>query len=105
MPKKIQNFAKSALVKPITINVGRAGAASLDVIQVCSHPHISFMQLNLWSVKCCYMIKAVSLQEVEYVKEEAKMVYLLECLQKTSPPVSASICCNAGKCQKNLSKH
>lgn len=40
MPKKIQNFAKSALVKPITINVGRAGAASLDVIQVnalCTH--------------------------------------------------------------------
>lgn len=36
MPKKIQNFAKSALVKPITINVGRAGAASLDVIQVCA---------------------------------------------------------------------
>ena len=24
---------------------------------------------------------------MEYVKEEAKMVYLLECLQKTSPPV------------------
>lgn len=34
MPKKIQNFARSALVKPITINVGRAGAASLNVIQV-----------------------------------------------------------------------
>ena len=30
---------------------------------------------------------ACRLQEVEYVKEEAKMVYLLECLQKTSPPV------------------
>lgn len=58
MPKKIQNFAKSALVKPVTVNVGRAGAASLDVIQ-----------------------------EVEYVKQEAKMVYLLECLQKTPPPV------------------
>ncbi|XP_006816434.1 putative ATP-dependent RNA helicase DDX41 [Saccoglossus kowalevskii] len=58
MPKKIQNFARSALVKPITVNVGRAGAASLDV-----------------------------LQEVEYVKQEAKMVYLLECLQKTQPPV------------------
>lgn len=42
MPKKIQNFAKSALVKPITINVGRAGAASLDVIQVCSHPPYYF---------------------------------------------------------------
>uniref|UniRef100_A0A8C4NHZ0 Probable ATP-dependent RNA helicase DDX41 n=1 Tax=Eptatretus burgeri TaxID=7764 RepID=A0A8C4NHZ0_EPTBU len=58
MPKKIQNFARSALVLPVTINVGRAGAANLDVIQ-----------------------------EVEYVKEEAKMVYLLECLQKTAPPV------------------
>ncbi|KAM5245578.1 LOW QUALITY PROTEIN: putative ATP-dependent RNA helicase DDX41 [Ctenodactylus gundi] len=58
MPKKIQNFAKSALVKPVTINVGRAGAASLAVIQ-----------------------------EVEYVREEAKMVYLLQCLQKTPPPV------------------
>ncbi|XP_051825903.1 probable ATP-dependent RNA helicase DDX41 [Antechinus flavipes] len=58
MPQKIQNFAKSALVKPVIVNVGRAGAASLDVIQ-----------------------------EVEYVKEEVKMVYLLECLQKTPPPV------------------
>ncbi|XP_033207780.1 ATP-dependent RNA helicase abstrakt [Belonocnema kinseyi] len=58
MPKKIQNFARSALVKPITINVGRAGAASMNVIQ-----------------------------EVEYVKQEAKIVYLLECLQKTHPPV------------------
>jgi ATP-dependent RNA helicase DDX41 len=58
MPKKIQNFAKSALVKPVEVNVGRAGAANLDVFQ-----------------------------EVEYVKQEAKIVYLLECLQKTPPPV------------------
>ncbi|KAI8060839.1 P-loop containing nucleoside triphosphate hydrolase protein [Gongronella butleri] len=58
MPKKIQEFALSALIKPLIVNVGRAGAASLDVIQ-----------------------------EVEYVKQEAKMVYLLECLQKTPPPV------------------
>ncbi|XP_050435933.1 ATP-dependent RNA helicase abstrakt [Adelges cooleyi] len=58
MPKKIQNFARSALVKPISINVGRAGAASMNVIQ-----------------------------EVEYVKQEAKVVYLLECLKKTMPPV------------------
>ncbi|KAJ3075906.1 hypothetical protein HDU98_006538 [Podochytrium sp. JEL0797] len=57
MPKKIQNFAKSALVDPIVVNVGRAGSASLDVIQ-----------------------------EIEYVKQEAKIVYLLECLQKTPPP-------------------
>lgn len=27
------------------------------------------------------------IQEVEYVKEEAKLEYLLECLQKTAPPV------------------
>mmetsp|Transcript_21135 Transcript_21135/g.59470 ORF Transcript_21135/g.59470 Transcript_21135/m.59470 type:complete len:941 (-) Transcript_21135:48-2870(-) len=58
MPRKIQNFARSALVKPIVVNVGRAGATNLDVIQ-----------------------------EVEFVKQEAKIVYLLQCLQKTSPPV------------------
>ena len=58
MPQKIRKFAESALVNPIVVNVGRAGAANLDVVQ-----------------------------EVEYVKQEAKIVYLLECLQKTSPPV------------------
>lgn len=57
MPKRIQDFAQQSLVQPIVVNVGRAGAANLDVIQ-----------------------------EVEYVKQEAKMVYLLECLQKTAPP-------------------
>jgi len=57
-PKKFQDFAKATLVKPVVVNVGRAGAANLDVIQ-----------------------------EVEYVKQEAKIVYLLECLQKTAPPV------------------
>ncbi|KAI0736494.1 DEAD-domain-containing protein [Fomitopsis betulina] len=58
MPRKIQDFAQLSLVKPVLVNVGRAGAANLDVLQV-----------------------------VEYVKQEAKMVYLLECLQKTPPPV------------------
>lgn len=57
MPKRIQDFAHQSLVQPIVVNVGRAGAANMDVIQ-----------------------------EVEYVKQEAKMVYLLECLQKTAPP-------------------
>merc|ERR1719343_605640 len=42
MPRKIQDFAKTALIDPVVINVGRAGAANLDVIQ-----------------------------EVEYVKQEA----------------------------------
>ncbi|KAG0665013.1 hypothetical protein C6P46_000639 [Rhodotorula mucilaginosa] len=53
MPKRIQDFAQSALVQPILVNVGRAGAASLNIIQ-----------------------------EVEYVKQEAKMVYLLEYIQE-----------------------
>jgi len=34
MPAKIKAFAASALVDPVTVNVGRAGAANLDVIQV-----------------------------------------------------------------------
>eukprot|EP00923_Selenidium_pygospionis_P032631 GHVN01057505.1.p1 GENE.GHVN01057505.1~~GHVN01057505.1.p1 ORF type:complete len:617 (-),score=94.40 GHVN01057505.1:351-2201(-) len=58
MPRKIQHFAERALVDPITVNVGRAGAANLDVSQ-----------------------------EVEYVKQEAKLPHLLSCLQKTMPPV------------------
>lgn len=58
MPKKIQNFAKSALVKPVTVNVGRAGAANINVIQ-----------------------------EVEHVKPESRMLQILDCLQKTAPPV------------------
>ena len=36
MPAKIKSFAESALVDPIEVNVGRAGAASLDIIQVGS---------------------------------------------------------------------
>ena len=35
MPIKVKAFAESALVDPVTVNVGRAGAANLDVIQVC----------------------------------------------------------------------
>eukprot|EP01055_Gregarina_sp_Pseudo9_P001486 Gregarina_sp_Pseudo_9__1485@NODE_1_length_8127_cov_32_238872_g0_i0_p1_GENE_NODE_1_length_8127_cov_32_238872_g0_i0NODE_1_length_8127_cov_32_238872_g0_i0_p1_ORF_typecomplete_len620_score151_17DEAD/PF00270_29/1_6e43DEAD/PF00270_29/7_8e02Helicase_C/PF00271_31/3_9e03Helicase_C/PF00271_31/2e29ResIII/PF04851_15/1_6e10ResIII/PF04851_15/7_2e03ResIII/PF04851_15/9_3e03ERCC3_RAD25_C/PF16203_5/4_5e07UTP25/PF06862_12/3_5e02UTP25/PF06862_12/0_005Helicase_C_4/PF13871_6/0_0012SecA_DEAD/PF07517_14/0_042XPCbinding len=58
MPRKIQEFATSALTKPVLCNVGRAGAANLDVIQ-----------------------------EVEYVKAEMRLPYMLECLQKTEPPV------------------
>jgi len=58
MPKKIQNFARSALVQPILVNVGRAGAASMNIVQ-----------------------------EVEYVQPEAKICYILDCLRKTSPPV------------------
>lgn len=58
MPAKIKQFAATSLVDPIVVNVGRAGAASLDVVQ-----------------------------HVEYVKEENRMVYILECLQKTAPPV------------------
>ncbi|PIA17876.1 P-loop containing nucleoside triphosphate hydrolase protein [Coemansia reversa NRRL 1564] len=58
MPRKIQDFARSALVKPVVVNVSRAGAANMDIIQ-----------------------------GVEYVKPEMRVAYLLECLQKTAPPV------------------
>lgn len=57
MQTKINNCARTALIKPVIINVGRAGAANLDVIQA-----------------------------VAFVKQEAKYVYLLECLQKTPLP-------------------
>ena len=82
MPKKIQNFATSALVKPITVNVGRAGAASLNIVQV----NMKFGQIFTLlqpSLRLFYCI----VQEVEFVKTEAKVVYILECLQKTQPPV------------------
>jgi len=46
------------LVKPVTVNVGRAGAASINI-----------------------------LQEVEYVKPESRIPHLLQSLQKTPPPV------------------
>lgn len=58
MPKTIQAFAKSALNNAIEVNVGRAGAANLNV-----------------------------LQEVVYVTQESKIVYLLDCLIRTPPPV------------------
>lgn len=58
MPAKIKDFAREALVRPVVVNVGRAGAANMDVVQ-----------------------------EVEYVRAEARVVYLLQCLTKTAPPV------------------
>ncbi|EGR31756.1 hypothetical protein IMG5_102560 [Ichthyophthirius multifiliis] len=58
MPKKVQDFAKQALINPIIINVGRAGSVNYNVIQ-----------------------------EVEYVKQEEKLQHLIKCLQKTAPPV------------------
>lgn len=66
MPHQTKELAATSMVRPVTVNVGRAGAANLDVIQ-----------------------------EVEYVKEDAKIVYLLECLKKTAPPVLI-FCSNQG---------
>lgn len=70
MPKKIKDFAQEALVKPIVVNVGRAGAANLDVIQqVCGklvywhsvtcHLHCTLLSLHVsavsldLAVRCC----------------------------------------------------
>lgn len=46
MPQKIKAFAASALVDPITVNVGRAGAANLDVIQASSATQMSISLLE-----------------------------------------------------------
>ncbi len=123
MPAKIKSFAESALVDPVTVNVGRAGATNLDIIQVgrrlcvelavfaaCGGKAVQSSALT-WHLRqpcrigrrqyTCWMASttpsstylehlpdSIALpQEVEYVKEEAKLVYLLECLQKTPPPV------------------
>lgn len=57
MPTKIMTFASSALVKPVVVNVGRAGAASLNISQ-----------------------------HVEVVRLDARISRLLNVLQKTAPP-------------------
>jgi ATP-dependent RNA helicase DDX41 len=45
MPRKIQDFAQQSLVRPVLVNVGRAGAANLDVLQV----HYSLERLDVFS--------------------------------------------------------
>lgn len=49
----------------------------MPILVVPALPFIYVYGLRQW--RC--------VQEVEYVKQEAKLVYLLECLQKTAPPV------------------
>ena len=58
MPRKIQEFAKSALVDPLTVNVGRAGAAS-----------------------------SLITQQVFYAREDMKIRQVLLCIEQTPPPV------------------
>ncbi|OII72314.1 DEAD DEAH box helicase family protein [Cryptosporidium andersoni] len=58
MPQKTQEFTRTALVDPIVVNVGRAGAATLNV-----------------------------LQELEYVRQECRLPHILQSLQKTAPRV------------------
>lgn len=58
MPKKIQDFAKQSLFKPIVINIGRAGSVNFNLVQ-----------------------------EIEFVKDESKLIQLLDTLQRTPPPV------------------
>lgn len=57
MPMKSQAFASSALVKPVVVNVGRAGAASLNITQ-----------------------------HVQVVRQDSRISLLLDALQKTPPP-------------------
>lgn len=58
MPNSIKEFAKTALSDPVVINVSRAGAVNLDIVQ-----------------------------EVELVQRHRRLEAVLEALQKTAPPV------------------
>jgi len=58
MPTKILRFAESALVNPVTVKVSRAGAANANIVQ-----------------------------QIEYIKLENRLPFLLECLSRTEPPV------------------
>jgi ATP-dependent RNA helicase DDX41 len=58
MPMKIKKFAESSLRDPVTINIGRAGAANLDVVQ-----------------------------SINFIEDEKKLTHILKVLQKTPPPV------------------
>mmetsp|Transcript_9432 Transcript_9432/g.18706 ORF Transcript_9432/g.18706 Transcript_9432/m.18706 type:complete len:799 (-) Transcript_9432:63-2459(-) len=58
MPTRLVEFAQTSLVDPITVNASRAGAASLNVIQ-----------------------------EIEFMRDEARIPHLLNTLGKTPPPV------------------
>jgi ATP-dependent RNA helicase DDX41 len=58
MPAKILRFAESALVNSVTVKVSRAGAANANIVQ-----------------------------QVEYIKIENRLPFLLECLSRTAPPV------------------
>jgi ATP-dependent RNA helicase DDX41 len=58
MPNSIKDFALKALYEPILINVGRAGAANLNIVQ-----------------------------EVELVDKSKRLDAILDALQKTAPPV------------------
>lgn len=67
MPKKIQDFAWQSLVEPVVVNVGRAGAANSDVIQVRESPtdkcitHSTLLRrLNILNLKReCYTFSNV----------------------------------------------
>lgn len=65
MPNSIRDFAMQALHDPILINVGRAGAANLNIVQ-----------------------------EVELVDKNKRLDAILDALQKTPPPVIYTLNCN-----------
>ena len=60
MPAKIKTFAESALTDPVTVNVGRAGATNMDIIQVrsqCVHVlvHASLPACKLACLRACVL--------------------------------------------------
>jgi hypothetical protein len=103
-------FAESALVDPVEVNVGRAGAAatrterathSMARVAACHSQLLLLLPCGLTTrpplrhLPCppaCGVSRCLAgaanadvVQEVEYVKEEAKLAFLLECLQASAP--------------------
>ncbi|CAI9106487.1 OLC1v1005657C1 [Oldenlandia corymbosa var. corymbosa] len=75
MPTKIQVFARSALVKPITVNVGRAEAANLDVIQEKTPPPVLIFCENKADVDDIYeyfLLKGVEAVAIHMGKDQGE---------------------------------
>ena len=114
MPQTIRTFAESALVDPVVVNVGRAGAANLDVIQEVEYvkQEAKVLWLRGYIIILYYYDMATKIintsmpslslpftndysiwWSIQYFDSNTCMaslnqvLYLLECLQKTAPPV------------------
>lgn len=62
MPRKIQEFAKSALVDPIVVNVGRAGLCTCARVILSACGALSFCLCLLACASACFHVVCVSVR-------------------------------------------